>query len=67
MINSSKLRSLGIIGGLGIGATIHYYKMITDICRARNFIPRIYIDVAPETLSIRRLTQFFKGGFSVQN
>jgi aspartate racemase len=30
---------VGIVGGLGVGATIHYYEKITAACSARGVIP----------------------------
>jgi len=30
---------VGIVGGLGVGATIHYYEKITAACKARSMVP----------------------------
>ncbi|WIM11655.1 aspartate/glutamate racemase family protein [Enhydrobacter sp.] len=30
---------VGIVGGLGVGATMHYYEKITAMCKARGVIP----------------------------
>lgn len=30
---------VGIVGGLGVGATIHYYEKITAACKARGMVP----------------------------
>lgn len=30
---------IGIVGGLGVGATVHYYEKITAACTARGVIP----------------------------
>lgn len=30
---------IGLIGGLGVGATIHYYEKITAACKARGVVP----------------------------
>src|SRR5262245_24566530 len=30
---------VGIVGGLGIGATVHYYENITKACKARGVVP----------------------------
>ena len=30
---------VGIIGGLGVGATVHYYEKITAACKARGMVP----------------------------
>jgi aspartate racemase len=36
-------RSLGIIGGLGVGATVLYYQSIVDACTAQGVAPRLFI------------------------
>jgi aspartate racemase len=33
------MASVGIVGGLGVGATVHYYEKITAACKARAVIP----------------------------
>lgn len=33
----------GLIGGLGVGATVHYYQAIADACAARGILPRMTI------------------------
>jgi aspartate racemase len=43
MNKSNEPRSLGIIGGLGAGATVHYYLSIIENCRARKLVPRMFI------------------------
>ena len=30
---------VGIVGGLGVGATVHYYEKITTACKARGVVP----------------------------
>jgi len=30
---------VGIVGGLGVGATVHYYETISRICKARGVVP----------------------------
>ena len=30
---------VGIVGGLGVGATVHYYEKITAACKARGIVP----------------------------
>src|SRR4029453_10110906 len=35
--------SVGIVGGLGVGATVHYYEKITAACKARGVIPDLAI------------------------
>ncbi len=34
---------VGIVGGLGVGATVHYYEKITAACKARSFSPDLVI------------------------
>ncbi|MBI3197867.1 MAG: aspartate/glutamate racemase family protein [Rhodospirillales bacterium] len=34
---------IGLIGGLGVGATVHYYEKITAACKARGVIPDLVI------------------------
>ena len=34
---------VGVIGGLGVGATIHYYEKITASCKARGMVPDLVI------------------------
>src|SRR5215470_10056409 len=36
-------RHFGLIGGLGVGATVLYYEGITDACTARGTVPRLTI------------------------
>jgi aspartate racemase len=33
------MSSVGIIGGLGVDATVHYYERITAACKARGVVP----------------------------
>ena len=33
----------GLIGGLGVGATVLYYEAITNACAARGIVPRLTI------------------------
>jgi aspartate racemase len=63
-------RSLGIIGGLGVGATVHYYKSIVDACAATHGLaPRLFIahaDVARVLANVRdgelvELAQYLAG------
>ena len=37
------MTSVGIVGGLGIDATVHYYERITAACKARGFVPDLAI------------------------
>jgi aspartate racemase len=49
-------RSLGIIGGLGVGATVYYYQAIIDACAAQGLAPRLFIahaDVARVLANVR--------------
>lgn len=34
---------VGIVGGLGIGATVHYYEKITAACKTRGVVPGVVI------------------------
>jgi aspartate racemase len=34
---------VGIVGGLGVGATVHYYEQITAACKARGIVPDLVI------------------------
>jgi aspartate racemase len=34
---------IGIVGGLGVGATVHYYEKITAACKARDVVPDLVI------------------------
>jgi aspartate racemase len=34
---------VGIVGGLGVGATVHYYENITKACNARGLVPDLVI------------------------
>lgn len=36
-------RCLGLVGGLGVGATIHYYRALVTAHAARGYVPRILI------------------------
>jgi len=35
--------AVGIVGGLGVGATVHYYETITAACKARGVVPDLVI------------------------
>lgn len=37
---------IGIVGGLGVGATIHYYEKITAACKARGVVPDLVFNHA---------------------
>jgi aspartate racemase len=39
--DSLEHRSVGLIGGLAVGATIYYYQTIVDACQARGFSPKL--------------------------
>ena len=34
---------VGIVGGLGVGATVHYYEKITAACKVRGIVPDLVI------------------------
>ena len=34
---------VGVVGGLGVGATVHYYEKITAACKARGLLPDLVI------------------------
>lgn len=34
---------VGIVGGLGVGATVHYYEKIAAACKARGVVPDLAI------------------------
>ena len=34
---------VGIVGGLGVGATVHYYEKIASACKARGVVPDLAI------------------------
>ena len=34
---------VGIVGGLGVGATVHYYENIAKACKARGVVPDLAI------------------------
>jgi aspartate racemase len=34
---------VGIVGGLGVGATVHYYERIAALCKARGVVPDLVI------------------------
>jgi aspartate racemase len=40
---SPEQHSLGLIGGLAVGATVYYYQKIVDACQARGFSPKLLI------------------------
>lgn len=37
------MSAVGIIGGLGVGATVHYYEKIAAACKARGVVPDLVI------------------------
>lgn len=37
---------IGIVGGLGVGATLHYYEKITTACTAKGVVPSLVINHA---------------------
>ena len=43
MDNSEETRCLGLIGGLGVGATVHYYRSIVEACLKRGSTPQLLV------------------------
>jgi aspartate racemase len=43
MDDPEQLRCLGLIGGLGVGATVHYYRSLVEACRASGLTPQLLI------------------------
>jgi aspartate racemase len=37
------MTAVGIVGGLGVGATVHYYEKVTAACKARGVLPDLVI------------------------
>src|SRR5262249_29231808 len=37
------MAGIGIVGGLGVGATVHYYEKITAACKAQGVVPDLAI------------------------
>jgi len=37
------MTAVGIVGGLGVGATVHYYERIAAACKARGVVPDLAI------------------------
>ncbi|CAN5439304.1 aspartate/glutamate racemase family protein [soil metagenome] len=37
------MAAVGIVGGLGVGATVHYYEKIAAACKARGVVPDLVI------------------------
>jgi aspartate racemase len=37
------MTSVGVVGGLGVGAAVHYYEKITAACKARGVVPDLVI------------------------
>lgn len=37
------MSAVGIVGGLGVGATVHYYAKIATACKARGVVPDLVI------------------------
>jgi aspartate racemase len=37
------MTAIGIVGGLGVGATVHYYEKIAVACKARGVVPDLVI------------------------
>src|SRR6185312_16997031 len=41
--DDKEMSAVGIVGGLGVDATVHYYERITASCKARGFVPDLAI------------------------
>lgn len=61
---------VGIVGGLGVGATVHYYEKITAACKARGVVPDLVIahadvDIGQGLVRAGRLNELadYLGGF----
>ena len=52
----SDSRHFGLIGGLGVGATVNYYEAITAACAARGMVPRITIAHANAPTALAHVT-----------
>jgi len=69
MITVQERRSLGLIGGLGVGATVHYYQSIVEACATQELVPKLFIahaDVARVLSCVRdgklvELAQYLAG------
>jgi aspartate racemase len=42
-LKSRGMTCVGIVGGLGVGATVHYYEKIAASCKARGVVPDLVI------------------------
>ena len=49
-------KTLGLLGGLGVGATILYYEGITKACAARGFAPKLVISHAHAPTALALVT-----------
>lgn len=61
---------VGIVGGLGVGATVHYYEKITAACKGRGVVPDLVIahadvDIGQGLVRAGRLDELadYLGGF----
>lgn len=52
----SDSRHFGLIGGLGVGATVIYYEAITAACAAKSIVPRITIAHANAPTALAHVT-----------
>ncbi len=46
---------VGIVGGLGVGATVHYYERLTALCRERGFVPDLLVTHADVDHALARI------------
>src|SRR5262245_61705682 len=42
-MGAQPMTCVGIVGGLGVGATVHYYEKITAACKARGVVPDLVV------------------------
>lgn len=58
MSDAPKSRCLGLVGGLGVGATIHYYRELVKAHQARGCVPQLLIAHA----DLRRVLEYIQTG-----
>jgi aspartate racemase len=49
-------RHFGLVGGLGVGATVIYYEAIAAACAARNIVPRLTMANAHAPIALAHVT-----------
>jgi len=53
----SSQKTLGLIGGLGVGATILYYDWTVAACKARGFVPKLVMSHANAPTALACVTE----------